>query len=676
MNTPLWVPGKGRKTQLHHFIDFINQRFSLRVTDYPALHQWSIDHTSLFWESLALWGEVHFHEQPISVLSFKAPADPSHKAEGVSESHHMINASWFEGATLNLAQHLLNHPDDAIACYSVTEQEEPIAHTFGQLKREVAACCAYYESVGLKSGDRVCAVVINNYQSVVCMLACIALGGVWASSSPDYGLESLKDRFQQIEPTVLIASEHYTHRGKKYVIRNTIDALKEAIPSVSHLVSLEKETAHTSYHEIVDAHRSLEIPFKSLSFNHPVWILFSSGTTGKPKCMVHRTGGMLLQHLKEHRLHGDMRSNDCLFFYTTCSWMMWHWMVSVFLVGASIVLYEGSPLSPNPKRLLNIAEKLKVTAFGVGAKYLEHLEKLKLIPRKTHDLSQLRILFTTGSPLLPESFDYVYQSLSKTVQLCSISGGSDLVSCFALGCPILPVNRGELQCLGLGMDMAVFNDHGDPVVDEEGELVCRQAFPCMPLAFWGDNKKEAYMNAYFNRFPGVWTHGDFAKLSQRRGLVIQGRSDATLNRGGIRLGTAELYQAIANINAIFEALAIEREGKLFLFVSLKTTEHTTIRVGDQKPTRSPDDRESPLATHDKKELFSQIKAHIRQHLSPKHIPDQIIIAPDLPRTHNGKLLELVVKKIMSNQTVSNTGAIANPACLDFFIKLNRNLANR
>ena len=671
MNIPLWTPDQNKTTQLHDFVDFVNATHNLSIADYSSLHRWSTHNIADFWESLAEWGGVHFYTKAACVLSYGPPADSHARTGGSVEeeppadskeepfkrmNHHMINARWFEGATLNLAEHLLRHNDEAIACFSVTEKGEPIAHTFGELKNEVAAFCAYYKSIGLEAGDRICAVAVNNHQTLVCMLACIALGGVWASASPDYGLEALKDRFEQIEPTVLIASERYIHRGKNHVISETVKNLKTTLPTVLHVISLESNSEHQTYASILKDYKADDIPFKQLDFNHPVWILFSSGTTGKPKCMVHRTGGMLLQHLKEHRLHGDLRANDRLFFYTTCSWMMWHWMISAFLVGASIVLYEGSPFSPNPERLLDIVDSLGVTAFGVGAKYLEHIEKLKLQPIQSHRLSKLRILFTTGSPLLPESFDYVYQSISNTVQLCSISGGSDLVSCFALGCPILPVHRGELQCLGLGMDIAIYNTEGEPVIDEEGELVCQQAFPCMPVYFWGDIHRKKYMKAYFKRFPGVWTHGDFAKITQNGGLIIKGRSDATLNRGGIRLGTAELYQAISSIDVILESIAVEREGELLLFVKLS----------------------NPHSLESKKEqqLFQEIKNHIKEHLSPKHLPDHMFIAPDLPKTHNGKLVELAVKKIMNDQEDINTDTLSNPGCMDYFMNLNTKLGGQ
>ncbi|MCH9744440.1 MAG: acetoacetate--CoA ligase, partial [Gammaproteobacteria bacterium] len=476
-----------------------------------------------------------------------------------------------------------------------------------------------------------------------------------SSCSPDFGLNSLIDRLGQINPSVLFAVDGQFYKNKTHAHLDKVKQLTEKIPSINHTIvynyidNCADITAlpNAVYFNDILQSKAATLDFSQLPFNHPLVIMFSSGTTGKPKCIVHGAGNTLIQHLKELALHSDIRKNDRLFFYTTCGWMMWNWMLSALAADATLVLYDGSPLHPNTEVLFDYIDKANVTHFGCGAKYIESIEKMGAKPIKSHDLSSLRCILTTASPLLPKSFDYVYSHIKSDVLLCSESGGTDIISCFALGNPTLPVHRGELQCLGLGMAVEIYNDDGEPVLQEKGELVCTQAFPSMPLYFWNDPDGKRYFDAYFNTFPEIWAHGDYAEITQYHGMIIYGRSDTTLNPGGVRIGTAEIYRQVETLDAVIESLAVGQQWqgseRIVLFVVLR----------------------DGLSLDDA--LIDTIKKQIRNNASPHHVPSKIIQVKELPRTISGKVVEIAIKHLIHGKPIKNKASIANPECLnDFF----------
>lgn len=620
------------------FMQTVNAQFGLRLNNYADLHTWSVNNIADFWLTFWQWCEIDCQQQP---------------TEAFKPGEQMQDSEWMLGARFNFAQNLLSRRDDTVAISFTSESGQKIQLTYAELWQRVAAMAAYFRSLGIQVGDRVCAVVPNYHLTVVCMLATASLGAVWCSCSPDFGVESLVARFAQVEPVLLITVDGYEYNGKSYLQAEKTAQLQKALPSLKAtlvLPFLEKDCSLSGLgYDAVLAMTEEEvgdIHFEPLPFSHPVYILFSSGTTGKPKCMVHGAGGTLLQHLKEHRLHGDMRPGEKLFFYTTCGWMMWNWAVSVLAVGATLVLYDGSPFYPEKNRLFDLIDAEQINAFGVGAKYLEVCENEKLNPKQTHSLESLRLILTTGSPLLPASFDYVKEHLKSDVQLSSISGGSDIVSCFFLGNPLLPVYRGELQAPGLGMDMRVYNEKGDSVLNEKGELVCATPFPAMPIYFWNDPDGKRYQAAYFDQYPGVWAHGDYVRIRDNLSTTIYGRSDTTLNPGGVRIGTAEIYQQLESIPEVKEGLAVgqawEKDERIVLFVVLQDG----LKLTD--------------------ELIGTIKSVLRKQLSPKHVPAIIQAVPELPKTVNGKLVEKVVKKIVNGELAGDTSTLVNPGCLSYF----------
>ncbi len=509
--------------------------------------------------------------------------------------------------------------------------------------------------------DRIVGFLPNRPETVIAMLATTSIGAIWSACSPDFGWQALVERFSQIEPKILFAVDGHFYGGKAYSHLEKIQSLQQQLPTLQHTIILPfthssscLDSLSSSTHLWQDCKTSVvtSSSFTAFPFAHPLYILYSSGTTGKPKCMVHGAGGTLIQHLKELILHTDLKRKDTIFFYTTCSWMMWHWLISSLATGATIVLYEGDPFYPQPSALFDLIDQFNITVFGVGAQFIETIKKNNLQPKRSHVLSSLRTILTTGSPLSPENFDFVYQDIKSDVCLSSISGGSDIISCFALGNPSLPVYRGEIQCIGLGMNVKIFNANGQAVKNEIGELVCTAPFPSMPLYFWNDSNGEQYRQAYFEKFSGVWAHGDYAKLTEQEGLIIYGRSDATLNPGGIRIGTAEIYRQVEKFPAVHSCLATSYllpSGEIIiLFVTLC-------------PGKCLDE-----------ELINAIKHEIRQNISPHHVPKKIIQAPDLPRTLNGKLMEIVVKKIINHQPYNLSIPLANPNSLNFFMSLEIN----
>lgn len=641
MPHPLWTPSREQiaASRMDAFRRQVNQQFGLSLADYAQLHEWSIQERADFWQALVAFFQVQFTTPPSRILE---------------ESGHMTEARWFSGATLNYAAHLLQGPDQQPALISISESGERQQLSFAELRAHVAGLQRSLSAAGVTAGDRVAAILPNGWQAVVALLATSSLGAVWSSCSPDFGSRGIVDRFGQIEPKVLIACGGYQYAGKRIDLGQRLAEVLPQLSSVKQLILVDAERG-TQRPERTNVpatdwdsfYQPGGVPtFLPLPFDHPLYILYSSGTTGVPKCIVHRSGGVLLQHLKELGLHTDLNTGNRLFYYTTCGWMMWNWLVSGLAVNATLVLYDGAPFHPHPERLIDLIDSEGIHAFGISARYLAALEKEQVRPALSHRLDSLRCILSTGSPLSPEGFDYVYRDIKPDVQLSSISGGTDIVSCFALGSPTLPVWRGELQGAGLGMAVEVWNGQGEQVIGEKGELVCTRAFPSMPLGFWNDADGSRYRAAYFERFPGVWAHGDYAEQRPHGGLIIHGRSDAVLNPGGVRIGTAEIYRQVERIDEVLESVAIGQQWqgdvRVVLFVQL--------REGVELDAA----------------LERRIREEIRQHASPRHVPARIVAVQDIPRTRSGKIVELAVRNVVHGQPVNNTEALANPEALDCY----------
>ena len=525
----------------------------------------------------------------------------------------------------------------------------------------LAAVPALYAQLGIESGDRVTGYLVNGPETVIAFLACASIGAIWSACSPDFGVSGARDRLGQIEPRLLIASDQYTYNGRRFDCLSTVQDLSAEIPSIQHVVMVPfaevsvTETGHEwlTWNGLLDRATTNEPEFTPLPFDHPLYILYSSGTTGAPKCMVHGAGGTLLQHRKEHQLHTDLRADDTIVYFTTCGWMMWNWLVSALATGCTLVLYEGSLNHPDLSTAWRLAEELGVTVFGTSASFIEACMQDTVPPRDLADVSSLRALLSTGSPLSPDAFRWVYANVNSNLRLSSISGGTDIVSCFVLGNPLLPVYAGEIQCAGLGMDVAAYDESGESVVGIQGELVCRRPFPSMPVRFWNDPNGRRYRAAYFETYPGVWRHGDFIEITPRGGVVIFGRSDATLMPGGVRIGTAEIYRPLEAIPQVVAGLAttMRHEGRdeIVLFVVLR-----------------------PGAKLDEA-LRAEILRTIRTSASPRHVPQHVLAVPDLPRTRNGKLAELTVARILRGDPVTNRESLANPECLVVFEFLREQL---
>jgi acetoacetyl-CoA synthetase len=645
MNHPVWMQKnseKTEKTQMMRFLRQIEKKHTCTLPNYAALHTWSIQHTARFWEEIALFFEISFQIPPKHILQ---------------QGKHMMDATWFEGATLNITQNLLGLNDDhahhthtALIC--INEQGHREALSYQELTYQVAACAAGLKAQGVQAGDRIAAMLPNNKFAVIAMLATASIGAIWSSCSPDFGVAAAVDRLSQITPKLLFIADGYQYHGKTYDLQNKAEAICAAVPSIQQLIVCPVDPTHKqntwpnslSWDALLCPGAAL--PNQAFAFNHPWVILFSSGTTGKPKCITHSTGGTLLQHLKELGLHTDLDHNDTLFFHTTCGWMMWNWMVSGLALGCTLVLYDGSPTYSTPDRMFEIINNEAVTVFGTGARFLAAIEKQEIYPNSAFKFTALRSILSTGSPLLPQQYDFVREHIKHDAQLSSISGGTDIISCFALGNPISPVYKGELQCLGLGMDVRVFNEQGLATQNTPGELVCIQAFPSMPLGFWNDPDRNKYRHAYFERFPDVWAHGDIAQITQHGGLVIYGRSDAVLNPGGVRIGTAEIYRPLGNIPEVLESIVIGQtwldDVRIILFVKLR--EHSILDEA----------------------LKLKIKQTIRSEASPRHVPAKILAVPDIPRTISGKIVEVAVRQCVHGETVENIGSLANPEALEYF----------
>ncbi len=637
----LWYPvDKFKKqTEMFKFLSYIKEKYGLPDAEYRSVHKWSVENTADFWAEIADFTGLKFTKQAHQIID---------------NPHKMPGAKWFSGARLNFAENLLQHKNSARK--AIIFRGENIVKkelTHQELHEQVRRAAAALRQIGIKKNDRIAAFMPNLPETVILMLATASIGAVWSSVSPDFGIKGVLDRFSQIEPKIILAADGYFYKGKAFDSQKKLKGILENLPSVEKVIMVNY-TGNLDSSEIPKSIRwddfvkktDKELIFEALPFDHPLYIMYSSGTTGLPKSIVHSAGGTLIQHLKEHQLHCNIKAEDTVFYFTTCGWMMWNWLVSSLATGSTIVLYDGNPFYPAPDALLQTADELNITFFGTSAKYIASLEQAGIMPKDISDFPHLRTIASTGSPLSNESFEYVYDKWKSDVQLASISGGTDIISCFVLGNPVLPVYLGEIQSKGLGMDVACYNIEGKEVINEQGELVCRTAFPSMPIYFWNDPKGERYHKAYFSEYPNIWHHGDFILENEHGGIIISGRSDATLNPQGVRIGTAEIYRVLENMPEIDDSVVVGKKQDddeiVVLFVKL-----------------------APNINLDSN-LEQTIRKQIKKSCSPRHVPAIIKAVPDIPYTINGKKVEIAVKKIIHGQTVANKDALANPESLDFF----------
>ncbi|HUU73160.1 MAG TPA: acetoacetate--CoA ligase [Burkholderiales bacterium] len=648
----LWKPSRKRvkDSNVNRFIELVNTRFNasdgkVGLGNSSQLYDWSVREPENFWS--AMW-------------DFAGVVAKKRGALTLIDGDRMPGAQWFPEARLNYAENLLRRRDDETAIVFWGEDRVRCRLSHAELYDAVARTVQALKAAGVGRGDRVAAFMPNLPDTIIFMLATASIGAIWSSCSPDFGTQGVLDRFGQIEPSILFAVEGYYYNGKAHDTLERLAGIADGLPSVRKVVIVSYTRDKPDISNVRSAQhlehfvapfsgltgKQADIAFEQLPFNHPLFILYSSGTTGVPKCIVHGAGGTLLQHLKEHQLHTDLKPGERLFYFTTCGWMMWNWLVSGLASGATLLLYDGSPAYPTQSVLFDFADAEDMTVFGTSAKYIDALNKLGLRPMKTHRLQSLKTMTSTGSPLVPEGFDYVYQHIKKDILLSSISGGTDIVSCFVLGDPTLPVYRGEIQRRGFGLNVQVFNDDGEAVVGEKGELVCTAPFPSMPVHFWNDDDGARYRAAYFSRFPNIWCHGDYMELTERGTAVIYGRSDATLNPGGVRIGTAEIYRQVEQLDEVVEGLVIGQEWdndvRVVLFVRLRDG-----LVLDEV-------------------LVSRIRTAIRRNTTPRHVPAKVLQVPDIPRTKSGKIVELAVRNVVHGVAVKNSEALANPEALEYF----------
>ena len=646
MNQPLWQPSAQAiaASRMTAFMRAVERQYGVRLPDYAALYDWSIRKPDQFWR--AVWTFC-------GVIA-------EHRGDAVLEhGERMPGAHWFPQARLNFAANLLRRNDREPAIIFWGEDRVSSSITFAELHHEVSRLAQALRAAGVKAGDRVAGYLPNVPGTVIAMLAAASIGAIWSSCSPDFGVQGVLDRFGQIEPKILFGTDGYFYNGKTIDLIDRLTEIAKQLPSVRQVIVVPYTRSDpdiggipnsATVHDFMAPFTARAIEFEQLPFDHPLYILYSSGTTGVPKCIVHGAGGTLLQHLKEHILHVDAGRDDRMFYFTTCGWMMWNWLASGLAAGCAILLYDGSPFVRNGNILFDFADAAGMTIFGTSAKFIDALAKAGLKPARTHKLDRLRVMLSTGSPLAPEGFDYVYQNVKRDLGLASISGGTDIISTFVLGNPLLPVWRGEIQCRGLGMKVEVYNEDGEPVRGEKGELVCSAPFPSMPVGFWNDADGAKYHAAYFEKFPNVWCHGDYVELTPHDGMIIYGRSDAVLNPGGVRIGTAEIYRQVEQLDEVLESLVIgqdwppERPGdvRVVLFVRLR----------------------DGLALEPA--LADRIRQHIRTNTTPRHVPAKIVQIADIPRTKSGKIVELAVRNVVHGRPVSNREALANPEALELF----------
>ncbi len=637
MNKPLWQPSQKLKQDsiLQDFCHFINFK---SLNNFKELWQWSIKNPEEFWSKFWDYSKII-----------------GDKGSEIIKKNKIFNQSrFFPDSKLNYAENILKKKSNDIAINFLSEKgfEEHIS--WNNLYEKVCKFSNYLKNINLKKGDRVAAYVPNKIETVISFLGCAKNGIIWSSCSPDFGVQGVVDRFKQIKPRILITSDYYFYNGKKIDILDKVDEILKRIPSIERVIvynyyKKEKENSN----KFIDFKETLKVEldetFERFEFNHPIYILFSSGTTGKPKCITHGTGNVLIEHNKEFMLHCDIRDNEKLFYYTTTGWMMWNWLIGGLATGSSIFLFDGAPVYPKIDVLLEYCQNKKINLFGVSAKYIDHLKNEKY-KNKRFDLNSVKIITSTGSPLAEESFKYVYNNIKKDVHLASIAGGTDLVGCLVLGNLFSNVHKGEIQGQSLGIDVDVYTDDGNSTVDgDKGELVVKQPFPSMPVKFWGDEDGQKYHKAYFTKFKNIWHHGDFIERTDKNGFIMRGRSDATLNPGGVRIGTSEIYQQVEDIDFITEGLVVgqdfDDDVRIILFVTTKNGQE----INDEK--------------------IKLIKSKIRKNCSPKHVPTMIIKVPEIPRTKSGKIVELAVRQIINGEKINNKEAIANPESLKFFENL-------
>jgi len=638
----LWRPSAERiaSANVTRFLQQAEAVSGLRLEDCSALWRWSVQSPADFWK--LVW--------TFCGVIGEGPGDPAIERPG-----DMPGARFFPSARLNFAENLLRRAGSSDALVFWGEDKIRRRMSWAELRAAVSQLQQALAAEGVKPGDRVAGILPNMPEAVIAMLAAASLGAIWSSCSPDFGVQGVLDRFGQIQPKVLFAADGCFYNGKRIDALGKLAEIRRLLPSLARVVVVPYTSQEPALPDLPDAvtfpeyvagraPRALE--FARLPFNHPLFILFSSGTTGMPKCIVHGAGGTLLQHLKEHQLHCDIKPGDRVFYFTTCSWMMWNWLATALASQATLLLYDGSPMHPSGNVLFDFADAERMTLFGTSAKFIDACAKAGLEPATTHSLASVRTITSTGSPLVPESFDYVYRSIKHDVHLASISGGTDIVSCFVLGDPTGPVYRGEIQSRGLGMAVDVFDEQGRPVRGAKGELVCRKPFPSMPVEFWDDPEGKKYRAAYFQRFPGVWCHGDWTEITPHGGIIIYGRSDAVLNPGGVRIGTAEIYRQVEQVPEVLESIAIaqdwDHDVRVVLFVRLREGLQLT------------------------PELEKKIAQQIRSNSSPRHVPARIVQVADIPRTKSGKIVELAVREVVHGRPVKQKEALANPEALDLF----------
>jgi acetoacetyl-CoA synthetase len=637
----LWKPSEERikKSNMYRFMQVVNETYGKNFSDYDDLHRWSTEHLEEFWATLWDFADIKASQAYEQVID-----DPS----------KMPGAKWFQGTRLNFAENLLRHRDERTALIFRGEDKVRRTFTYRELYDETSRVAASLKAAGIKPGDRVVGFLPNMPESIIAMLAATSLGATWSSCSPDFGIKGVLDRFGQTRPRILFTADGYFFKGKPLDSLGKIAGIIREIPSIEKIVVIPyvNETPDITILpnavllEDFKAPAPNEISFEQLPFDHPLYIMYSSGTTGLPKCMVQSAGGVLIHQLKELMLHTDLKKEDTIFYFTTCGWMMWNWLAASLATGATLVLFDGNPFYPGPDALWQMAQDEKITVFGTSAGYIAALKSAGVKPGSTFDLSPMKALLSTGSPLSGEDFDFIYDEVKSDLQLASIAGGSDLNGCFALGNPMGAVYSGELQCRGLGMNVFAYDDGGKAVVGQQGELVCTAPFPSMPIYFWNDEDGSRYRSAYFETYPGIWAHGDFIEVTQQGGVIIYGRSDATLNPGGVRIGTAEIYRRIEQMKEIQDSVVVgqnwHNDVRVILFVIM--AEGVTLTDS----------------------LKNRIRKDIRENASPRHAPAKIIQVPDIPYTLNMKKVELAVKKMIHGQEVKNKDALKNPEALDFF----------